>query len=66
MLGNKKKFRLNDSFTIVFLMAYYSDEQVLRAYKNIPNADQMQLIVVDDVDEAVDETVTYGFDSKGV
>ena len=41
ILGNKKQFRLNDSFTIVFLMTYYSDEQVLKAYKNVPNADKM-------------------------
>ena len=26
MLGNKKQFRLNDSFTVVFLFNYHSDD----------------------------------------
>lgn len=55
LMGNKKQFRMQDDFTLVFLISYYSDEQVMRAYRNIPNAEQMQLIVVDEIDPTVDE-----------
>ena len=46
-------------------MAYHSDDQVLKAYRNVPNADKMQLLVVEDVDSPADLQQLFSFESKG-
>ena len=47
LIGNKKCYIMHNTFTMVFLYRYTSDEDMVRILQNIPNSYQMRLLITE-------------------
>lgn len=47
LIGNKKCYTMHNTFTMVFLYRYTSDEDMVRILRNIPNSHQMRLLITE-------------------
>ena len=47
LLGTPNMYVMQDSFTMVFLYKYQSDERMLEVMENIPGSSEMTVLVTD-------------------
>ena len=52
LLNNKGCFGMGKNFTIAFLYRFTSNEDMVRIVDNIPNSDQMQILIVESTENS--------------
>ena len=47
LMQNKNMYHMKPEFTVCFLSLYKNDREMMKVYENIPNAEKMQVIIVE-------------------